>query len=620
MQAKYKVRVIDEKWLKGNIKCLIGCPVETNPAEYIAAIARGDMELAFRIAALPNPFIYSCGRICSHPCESACRRGDLDSPISIRALKRAATDYFRPSPTETSVRSLPQTRAKVAIIGAGPAGLSCAHDLALLGHPVKIFEATEHLGGMLRLGVPEYRLPRSILNMDLHRILDTGVEVEYGVRFGEDGNDLGRLRSEGYRAIFIAVGAGVSSQPNIPGTELDGVINGIEFLLNVNLGYRVELGRRVLVIGGGNVAFDVARTAVRAESNDEEASHDLQSALDIARSALAMGTREVHLMCLESLEEMPADLIEIEEGIEEGINLHTRRGPQSIQGNGRVTGVETVHCTQVFDSQGRFRPTFDYSDREHIEVDNVIIAIGQRPDLSFLREEDGIKLTQGGTVEVEPATLQTSAPDVFCGGDSAFGPRVAIDAVADGRLAARSIRSLLESDTDVPATWQIGPAEPQKRVCGYDTIARLKVPTIPTERRVGFAEVESGYSREAAVIEANRCLRCNLNPVIDAELCILCGGCVDVCPYSCILMVEPAECDLSDPRVIESIRNAYELALDADVEEMARRGELPGKLMLKDEELCTRCGLCVERCPTGAITMEAYRPMEVVALERQAQQ
>lgn len=608
---------MDQDWFKSNISCMTACPIETNAVEYIQAIAQGEYDLAFRIAGLPNPFVYSCGRICAHPCETACRRGSIDSPISIRALKRAASDMFMPTEEEASLRSnIPKTAAPVAIIGAGPAGLSCAQDLSLLGHPVTVFESTQHLGGMLRMGVPEYRLPRNVLNTDIHRILETGVKIEYGVHFGQDGYDLSWLRKQGFKAIFIAVGASKSSMLDLPGTNLDGVVSGIEFLLNVNLGYKAPLGKKVVVIGGGNVAFDVARTAIRTAGEKEEAGHDLRSAWDVARSALTLGSREVHLMCLESLEEMPADLIEIEEGTEEGIVLHNQRSPKCITGDKHVTGVETMLCTSVFDSEGNFHPTFDLTDHQFIEADNVVIAIGQRPDLSFIGEGEEPVVSPKGTIAVSPESMATSAPDVFCGGDAAFGSRFAVHAIADGRVAARSIHRYLGSGKAPTSSWNLGALGSFCRPTGYDTIERLEVPVIPTERRVGFAEVETGYLSEQAELEASRCLRCNLNPLIDAELCILCAGCVDICPYGCILMVDPTDCDLNDQQVAATVRQVYQLKDEVNLVELVRQGKLSGKFMLKNEDQCIRCSLCVERCPTGAMSMQSFRSEEVITLER----
>ena len=299
---------------------------------------------------------------------------------------------------------------RVAVIGAGPAGLSCAHDLALQGYETTVFDAQPVAGGMLRLGIPEYRLPRELIRLEINAILSLGVELRLNTAVGRDFS-IGDLKKQGYQAIFIAIGSHKSRDLTIEGVEMDGVLRAVDFLLNVNLGYRVELGSKVVVIGGGNVAIDVARTAARQEKVDVGQVTEVNEALDVARSAVRFGAKEVHMVCLEDWNEMPASKDEIGEAIEERIHIHPRKGPNKIIGkDGKVTGVETVDCVSIFDEQKRFRPTFAPNTEHIIEADTVIMAIGQTSDLTWVRPEDGIEVTPRNTIKVDPTTLATTAP------------------------------------------------------------------------------------------------------------------------------------------------------------------------------------------------------------------
>lgn len=609
---KLRARLMDAAWLQENIRCQFTCPVHTNAGGYVTLIARGRYEEAYRLAREPNPLVGICGRICAHPCETACRRGVLDQPVAICALKRfvaerSASQGPRLAPTAS------KKLEKVAVVGAGPAGLAAAHDLALLGYRVTVFEAQPVAGGALYLGIPEYRLPRDIIQAEVEAILALGVELKTGVALGRDFY-LADLKQQGYAATFLATGATRGRELNIPGRELDGVLAGVDFLLNVNLGYRVQTGHRVVVIGGGNVAIDVARTVLRAPmAGESEEPPDLTTAVDAARAALRMGAREVHLVCLESREEMPAFAHEVAEAEREGVILHTSRGPRRILGkDGRVTALETQRVASVFDADGRFNPTLVPDSYEVLPADTVILAIGQAPDLSWVREEDGLAVTPRQTIQVDPATLATSAPGVYAGGDAAFGPRIAIAAIADGRQAAKSIHRFLRGHAEdrhptvVPLPLAAVPA--REPTDAYHLIPRQPVPTLPTGRRIGMAEVELGYDEQAARREAARCLQCFLNPWVDPGACILCGGCTDVCPYGCLKLV-PLERVAAD----EDTARCMAGRLSMPVEQL--RGSLQGAMrgmdwtvMIKDEEKCIRCGLCVERCPVGAMTMRAYLP------------
>jgi len=624
---------VDIEWLESNFPCMQACPVHTQAGRYVSLIAQGRYEEAYRYARVPNPFASICGRVCGHPCEPACRRGQFDAPISIRALKRFATERHGPesrNPIDVFADRPRVARSeKVAIIGSGPAGLSAAHDLALLGYPVTVFEAAAVPGGMMHLGIPEYRLPRDVLQAQIREILDLGPELRLNRRLGKDFS-FEDLRREGYKAILMAFGLHRSRDLNLPGNDLDGVVKGIDFLLNVNLGYRFQVGRQVVVIGGGNVAIDVARSAMREQYKNlapDEATEALPDHLtssemdvamkefmDVSRQALRMGAREVHLVCLESREEMPAAEEEIEEGLMEGIKVHSSLGPKRFAGkNGKLTGLEVIRCTSVFDEQGRFNPKFVEGTESIIPCDTVILAIGQASDLTFVKPSDGIETTRQGTLKIDPATLMTTAPGIFAAGDIAFGPRLIINAVADGKKAAEQIDKYLRG-----AEWQPKPQFVQITVLDrhkmteeYDEYSRLAIPTIPLERRTGLAEVETGFTEEQARREASRCLQCWINTIFEGteangSECILCGGCVDVCPENCLQLVPLRQFEFS-----EETRQQLTATSDARANELLHLAptELAtseGSVMVKDETICIRCGLCAERCPVNTITMEAF--------------
>jgi NADPH-dependent glutamate synthase beta subunit-like oxidoreductase len=425
---------------------MTACPAGTNAGRYVALIAEGRFEEAYRYARDPNPMASVCGRVCAHPCETACRRGAIDKPISIRALKRFLTERYGPEsrhPLITRREVAPKLPYRVAIVGSGPVGLSAAHDLAVMGYSVTILEAAPAAGGMLRLGIPEYRLPRSVVDAQIREILDTGnVTLKLNCAAGRDFTVSG-LRSEGFDAVVIAVGAHRSRDLSIPGVDLDGVHKGIDFLLNANLGYRFDIGKKVVVIGGGNVAMDVARSAARevlkqhAAAPEGEVPSDTNIAavaahemVDISLSALRLGAREVSIVCLEKRDEMPAALEEIEEAETEGIILRDGRGPKRVVGrDGRVAGLETLKTKWVFDSSGRFNPAFYENSESVVECDTIIMSIGQTTKLDFLKPEDGVQISPRGLIVADRNTLMTSAPGIFAGGDCVFGPRLIIDSV-----------------------------------------------------------------------------------------------------------------------------------------------------------------------------------------------
>jgi NAD-dependent dihydropyrimidine dehydrogenase PreA subunit len=423
-------------------------------------------------------------------------------------------------------------------------------------------------------------------------------------------------------------------------------MKGIDFLLNVNLGYRFSIGKRVVVIGGGNVAIDVARSALREQQKgatevlsggrlpDSLSSSEMDVAMkelmDVSRAALRMGAREVHLICLESRQEMPAFEEEIEEGMEEGLKLHPSLGPKQFVGkDGQVIGVETIHCRSVFDAQHRFHPEFDPGTEAIIPCDTVILAIGQASDLSFLSPADKIETTRQGTVKIDPETLMTTAPGIFAAGDIAFGPRLIINAVADGKKAAEQIDRYLLGPawSPKPKYVQITILDHHQMAEHYDEYSRLPVPILPIQRRTGIAEVETGFTEEQARREASRCLECWINTIFEGDEehgteCILCGGCVDVCPENCLQLIPLRQFRFSESCVerLQAEGPTQEIHLQHLGASELSEGE--GSVMVKDETICIRCGLCAERCPAHTITMEAYelfdRDPDLVQIETAA--
>lgn len=620
---------------RAQVKCQVGCPVDTDGGRYCQLVAQGRYEEGYLVARAPNPFASVCGRVCAAPCEDACRRGSIDAPITIRALKRTVAERYgvesvRPD-TQDQLREalIPEgnrypghlpTRPvrgdatgghKVAVVGAGPAGLSAAHDLALLGYDVTVFEAAEEPGGMMRFGIPEYRLPRSIIRGEIEKILSLGVTLRTGVpltpHFG-----LAELRKEGFEAFFLSVGVQKGRDIAIPGVELDGVVKAVDYLLNANRGYRMDLGRRVVVIGGGFVAFDAARLALRAGREDEvgalgaalgaESDARLVEALDSARAAVRGGASEVTIVSLESFQEMPVLRTaqgheEFEEAKKEGIQFQPRRGPRRFVGEKRLEQVELRRVTQVFDASGRFSPAYDDEDVVAVPADGCVLAIGQQADLSFLKPEDGVELNPAGTVKVDRVTLATTAPGVFAGGDVAFGPRNLIEAIANGKRAARSIHEHLSREAarleSVIAIEKI-PTRDYRMIAGFELLDRASPPTVDLGRRSGITEVENAFPQDEAVAQGARCLICHVQTIYDAEKCVLCGRCVDVCPEYCLSLVPLEDVDLA-----EADRRALIDAAEAD--------GLPLSAMLKDDTACIRCGLCAIRCPTDAMTMERFQ-------------
>jgi NADPH-dependent glutamate synthase beta subunit-like oxidoreductase len=625
MPDQYSVKIPDIEFWKGLVPCQIGCPIHTDAGRYVQLIAEQKYEEAYLTARSPNPFASVCGRVCAAPCEDWCRRGKIDAPVSIRALKRYVTEKFgvesiepdtqqkllegKPEPGNKWSWHLPiqveskndaVRNKKIAVVGSGPAGLSCAHDLALMGYRVTVFEATNVAGGMLRHGIPEYRLSRTLIDKEIDKIKSLGAEIRYNAPLSESFG-IRELTGQGFESVFISVGTQKGRDLAIEGSHLDGVVKAIEYLININNGYRVNLGKKVLVIGGGFVAFDAARTALRAAL--EGGSPSLHEAVDAARSARRGGAEEVHIASLESFEEMPVLRTaqgheEFEEAKREGVVFHPQRGPKRFLGeNGKLQAVEFVGVKRTYDENGRFNPVYDETMTERFEADSVVLAIGQQADLPFLRPSDGIELTPGRFIKINPETLATTAAGVFAGGDVAFGPRNIIDAVANGKRAALSIDEHLRKqkpDTYFNLSVEKIPTRRFTRPEDFEQVPREAPPTIDLGRRTGISEVESGYTEEQAIRQAERCLSCHIQTIYDPDKCVMCNRCVDVCPEYCLKLVPLAQLDVDD-------RTKAKLAEHYDLDPLR-----PAAAMLKDDETCIRCGLCAVRCPTDAMTMEVF--------------
>jgi len=476
--------------------CQDACPLNVDVPGYVMAIAHDDFNKALSIIKARALFPAVLGRVCHHPCEDVCARAKIDEPLAIRSLKRFVTDFTMSSAARNSVPIKKAREERVAIVGSGPAGLAAAHDLVMLGYPVTVYEALPVLGGMLTLGIPEFVLPREILHAELSSIEDLGLEIRTNTPIGKD-LTLDNLFQQEYKAVFLSVGAQESLKLNIPGIDSSGVSYALALLEDANLGKEVKFKGKVAIIGGGNVAVDCARVAVRS------------------------GADEVNLACLESREEMPAFPWEIERAEEEGVKLYPSLAPQEIIArDGKVTRINLTRVKSIeFDAEGRIRPILVEGEGMALDADAVIVAIGQAPDLSFLDGAKGLHVSQKRSIEVDPITLTTNLPGVFAGGDVVNVATVA-EAMADGKKAAISIDRYLRGvdlkEGRLPQVKQVVDIEPEKMPRFVEHRERSQMPVLPVGERVSsFNEVELGLAQEAAIDEAKRCLNC---PV--------CGNCI----------------------------------------------------------------------------------------------
>lgn len=474
--------------------CQHACPAGIDVPNYVAAVGNSDYQRAVEIIRERNPFPAVCGHICIHPCEFKCRRGELDEPVAIRSIKRTASDwYFENIGPQHDPFPVTKEQA-VAIVGAGPAGLTCAYFLAKMGYKTHVFEAKSVAGGMLGLALPEFRLPREVIEEEIEYIQNCGVQISYDSPIDADHN-INDLLGEGYKAVFIAAGAQASKQLGIPGEseDLENLFYGLTYLNEVKAGQKHTFSGKTVVIGGGNVAVDVARTALRD------------------------GAEEVLLVCLEPRDEMPAWEKEVKEALDEGVAIHASWFPTRIvQKGNRAAGVEFARCTAVFDAEGRFNPSCDEQDLWYLEADSLIVSIGQALDLSFLSDEERLERELWGGLAVDSNSMATNIKGVFAGGDFTTGPTFVIRAISSGRRAALAIDNYLSG--------REGKVEIQDEKSSLQVKARLALedeslaekPRVrtsledPEDRKRDFRIVELGLSLDEARQEAYRCLRCDL--------------------------------------------------------------------------------------------------------------
>ena len=493
----------------GHAPCKMACPASVNVQGYIQLIRKKEYVKAVNLIRERNPLSAICGRICTHPCETECTRGRVESPVAIRLLKRFASDkeielLKSGELTLPDEKAPPKGAKKVAVIGAGPAGLTVADDLAAKGFAVTIFEALDRAGGMLQYGIPEYRLPHEILMHEIELIRRKGVVFKFNCIVGKD-ITFDKLQSD-YDAVFISTGAHKSRTLGIEGEQKEGVDYGIEFLRQARSGSNMPTVKdRVIVIGGGNVAVDVARTALR------------------------IGARNVEMVALEQPEEMPAYPEEIQATLKEGIIIRNGWGPHRITGNGSVSAIELRQCVSVFDASGQFNPVYNESKRIKIEAEQIIIAIGQMADKEFMEHANA--QTGQGCFKTDPVTLETSIKGVFAGVDNVSGPASVIDAIASGKRAAESIEKYLNDEDMISARFEnsLNPVAEEllPDIKNIDKKLRAEPYELNVKERIkSFDEGESGLTEEAALTEAERCLNC--------ALCSECGECVEACKQHAI--------------------------------------------------------------------------------------
>jgi formate dehydrogenase beta subunit len=550
-RKEYKPYGADIKETRPYSPCRAACPAHTDVQAYVGLIAQGRYNEAFEVITSVNPIASVCSVICHHPCEQACRRCGVDEPLSVRHLKRFAieqsAEYRR-----NKRKLIKKTQGKsIGIIGSGPSGIAAANDLATFGYDVTLYERHPVLGGMLASAIPPYRLPREMLKEDIDDVISKGIEVKTNYEIGKDGKLEDLIGS--HDAILIAIGLSQSRSLNIPGVEGTGVLLAIPFLEDVAFDRKPALGKKVLVIGGGNVAMDVARTARR------------------------LGVKDVSMVCLESAEEMPAWKWEIDEALEEGITIDNRWGPREVKRDGDIVkGLEVIKVTSVFDENGRFNPSFNNDETKLIEADTIIITIGQMSNMSFLKNTP-VKLDERGLIEWNRDTHMSSAEGVFVSGEVVTGPGSAIAAVASGHRAALAIHMYLQGETiegNLPEQEKEKIEQlPADVVQKIDQEPRVTIKHLAPEVRCDtMTHFEIGYDEAEALKEAGRCRGCGGGAVVDTNKCMACLTCQRVCPYGAPTV-----------NAVSEIRAEY----------------------------CQACGLCAPECPGQAISMVSYDVREL---------
>lgn len=501
----------------GTAPCITKCPAHIPVQGYIKLAAQGKYTEALELIKNHNPLPAVCGRVCPRLCEEDCTRSAYDASVAVDDIKK----FIAEKDLVASTRYMPKKRhdysdKKVAIIGSGPSGLTCAYDLAIDGYDVTVFEKEKRLGGMLTLGIPSYRLEKNVIDAEIEVIRDMGVKFETGVEVGKDVT-LEELRQKGFQAFYVAIGASVGRNLGLAGEEAKEVMHGVDFLKKINLQEETDVSGKVLVIGGGNVAMDVARSSIRLPK-----------------------VSEVALYCLEPRNAMPAHEEEVEEALSEDVAIHNSFGPTRIlEKDGKVTGVEFKRCLSIFDASGKFAPTFDEQEVLVVPCDHVLLSVGQTYGYGDLLKGEPVVLTARETISVDPVTLQSTKNDIFAGGDVATGPRLAIDAIAQGKEAAVSIHRFVQKGQSLvfgrdTQAYQMLDKENLQEIVDYDGTERQR--TAPVDGKVAketFKDLRGILTEEQIKKEAERCLGCGASKV-DPYLCVGCGACTLRCKFDAI--------------------------------------------------------------------------------------
>lgn len=501
----------------GTAPCITKCPAHIPVQGYVKLASQGKYTEALELIKKHNPLPAVCGRICPRLCEEDCTRGDIDEAVAVDDIKK----FIAQKDLDNETRYLPRKRhdyrdKKIAVIGGGPSGLTCAYDLSIDGYDVTVFEKEKMLGGMLTLGIPSYRLEKDVIEAEINVLRDMGVKFKIGVEIGKD-IKIQELRDQGFNAFYVAIGAQSGRKLGLEGEESKEVLSGVDFLRTVNLGEETNVEGNVIVIGGGNVAIDVARTTVRLKD-----------------------VTQTDIFCLEARDNMPAHEEEVEEALEEGINVNNSWGPtRVITENGKVTGVEFKRCLSIFDESGRFNPKYDEQDTKVVPCDYVLLSVGQTFNYGNLFEGEDVKLTRSNTIEVDSITLQTSKSDIFAGGDVVSGPRFAIDAIAGGKEAAISIHRFVQNGQSLVFgrdghAYVMFDKDNLDTIEGFDGTPRQKIPHVDGNvSKTTFKDLRGILTEEQIKKETERCLGCGATKT-DDYLCVGCGACTLKCKFDAI--------------------------------------------------------------------------------------